>query len=291
MLFDIGTPGLWRLFDESAGLEQVATGFQFLEGPAWDGNESCLYFSDIPANTLYRWTEKEGAMIFRHPSGMSNGNALDAAGRLVTCEHATRRVSRAEPDGSVVALATRYAGKTLNSPNDIVARSDGSLYFTDPPYGRTARHGIEEPQELDFQGVYRLTPEGDLVLLLDDFNKPNGLAFSPDEKTLYIDDTGRMQIWAYDVRPDGNLAVGRKICQMERSQAFPGGFDGMKVDREGHIYITGPGGLWFLRPDGSILGRLRTPEVAANLAWGDGGKTLYITATSSLYRIRGLVGG
>jgi len=292
MMLDAHSPKFWDIFSQDAHIERVATGFQFLEGPVWDSKAGCLYFSDIPANILYHWTPGEGARVFRHPSGMANGNTLDLQGRLITCEHATRRVSRTEKDGSVVALATHYQGKTLNSPNDVVVKSDGSIYFTDPPYGRTARHGIEEPQELDFQGVYRILPDGSLILLVDDLEKPNGLAFSPDEKTLYIDDTGRMQLWAFEVKPDGSPGDRCLMAHMERSQEEPGGFDGLKVDVQGNIYLTGRGGIWVLQPDGTILGRLRTPEVAANLNWGDmDRKTLYITANTSLYRIRTLMGG
>lgn len=268
-----------RVVPEGARIEKLAGGFRFTEGPIWyDGG---LLFSDIPANQIKRWTPSGDLSTFREPSGNSNGLTLDREGRLIACEHGNRRVSRTGKDGKVVTLAERYDGKRLNSPNDAVVKSDGSIYFTDPPYGIRP-----EQQELSFQGVYRLTPDGKLTLLAQDFDRPNGLAFSPDEKVLYIaDSSSRMHVRAFDVRPDGTLANGRVFAEMKTGE--DGAPDGMKVDREGRLYCTGPGGVWVFAPDGKHLGTIKPPEVPANCAWGDAdGKTLYMTARTGLYRIR-----
>jgi sugar lactone lactonase YvrE len=270
-----------------AQVEKVAGGFQFTEGPVWDPH-GFLLFSDIPANIIYKWTPGASeAEVYRTPSGHSNGLTLDRAGRLLACEH-DRQVSRTERDGTIGTLADRYRGKRLNSPNDIVVRSDGSIYFTDPPYGLPRQ---EEGKELDFNGVYRLVPDGTLTLLDDSIVRPNGLAFSPDERTLYVDDSAGMHIRAFDVRPDGTLANGRLFAELKEAgkEGVP---DGMKVDVRGNVFCTGPGGIWIFSPGGELLGKIETPEVPANLAWGDADlKTLYITARTGLYRVRVQTGG
>jgi len=267
-------------------LEKIATGFVFTEGPIWDASQGCLFFSDIPANKMRKWTEAKGAELFREPSGKSNGLTLDKQGRLIACEHANRRVSRTEKDGTVATIADKYNGKKLNSPNDVVVKSDGSIYFTDPPYGLTAEFGNLGEQELPFQGVYRLSADGKtLTLLVDDFDKPNGLAFSPDESLLYIDDTDRAHVRVFDVKPDGTITSGRIFVELKGTE--PGAVDGMKIDSEGNAYVTGPGGISIFDPSGKKLGRIDVPEVAANIAWGDKDwKTLFITGSTSLYRIR-----
>ena len=266
--------------------EKIATGFVFTEGPIWDASQGCLFFSDIPANKMRKWTEAKGAELFREPSGKSNGLTLDKQGRLIACEHANRRVSRTEKDGTVATIADKYNGKKLNSPNDVVVKSDGSIYFTDPPYGLTAEFGNLGEQELPFQGVYRLSADGKtLTLLVDDFDKPNGLAFSPDESLLYIDDTDRAHVRVFDVKPDGTITSGRIFVELKGTE--PGAVDGMKIDSEGNAYVTGPGGISIFDPSGKKLGRIDVPEVAANIAWGDKDwKTLFITGSTSLYRIR-----
>ncbi|HGJ64928.1 TPA: SMP-30/gluconolactonase/LRE family protein [bacterium] len=279
-----------RKFDDivpkGAKLEKIATGFMFTEGPVWDEKNKCLYFSDIPANIMRKWSKDKGVEIIREPSGKSNGLTLDKQGRLIACEHANRRVSRTEKDGTVITIADKYNGKKLNSPNDVVVKSDGSIYFTDPPYGLSAEFGNLGEQELSFQGVYRLSPDGkDLTLLVDDFNKPNGLAFSPDESILYIDDTDEVHIRAFDVKPDGTIANGRLFVDL-RADA-EGNVDGMKVDSEGNIFVTSPGGVSVIDPEGNKLGVIEMPEISANVAWGeDDWKTLFITASTSVYKIK-----
>lgn len=266
-----------------AALERVATGFQFTEGPVWMP-EGYLLFSDIPANKIYKLVGDKGE-VYREPSGNSNGLTLDKKKRLIACEHGNRRVSR-EGDGKVIAIAERYEGKRLNSPNDAAVKSDGGIYFTDPTYGVAP-----ENRELDFQGVYRLSPKGELTLLTKDFLQPNGLVFSPDEKTLYIADSSkRKHIKAYDVKSDGTLANGRLFAEPKSDKS--GVPDGMKVDKKGNLYSTGPGGIWVYAPSGKLIGAIDTPEVPTNCAWGDRDrKTLYITAQKSIYRIRCRIGG
>jgi len=279
---------LQAILDDNAQVEKVAGDFQFTEGPLWHP-EGFLLFSDIPANTIYQWTPNKKPEIFRRPSGNANGNTLDREGRLLTAEHSNRRVSRTEKDGSIVTLASQYEGKRLNSPNDLVVKSEGSIYFTDPPYGIKP-----EQEELGFYGVYRLAPDGKLTLLVKDFVRPNGIAFSPDEKKLYVNDSEKGHIRVFDVKPDGTLENGQLFAEL-KDPSKKGVPDGMKVDQEGNVYSTGAGGIWVFSGSGNLLGILEVPEVAANLAWGDSlqdssasrdYKTLYITASNSLYRIR-----
>ncbi len=277
-----------QIIPEKAILEQVATGFGFTEGPLWCGDY--LLFSDIRRNRIVRFRMRsEGPEIttYRSPSGNSNGLTADRSGRLIVCEHSGRRVTRTEVDGSVSILAERYDGRRLNSPNDVVVRSDGSIYFTDPSFG------LGSPpkwKELSFNGVYRITPDGELVLLADDFKMPNGLAFSPDEDILYINDTTRNHIRAFDVSDNGGISNGRVFIKMEGEEI--GRPDGMKVDQQGNVYCTGPGGIWIMQPDGKCLGRVMMPEQPANFGWSDRDwKTLYITARTSIYRLRLLVAG
>lgn len=273
-----------RTLIEDGNPELLATGFQFTEGPIWQA-DGAVIFSDIPANRLYRWTLEGGAQLWREPTGNANGNTLDRQGRLLTCEHSGRRVSRTEADGTVATLVDRYQGKKLNSPNDIVVKSNGIIYFTDPPYGIKP-----EEQEQPCNGVYRVLPDGTLELLVDDFDRPNGLAFSPDESILYIDDSPRRHVRAFDVRADGTLTNSRIIADMDHPQ--PGSPDGMKIDEAGHLYVTGATGVWVFEANGELLGVITTPEGPANCAWGDEDrKSLYVTARTSLYRIRTKVAG
>jgi gluconolactonase len=275
-----------------AQLERVGTGFRFTEGPLWDPEEGSLLFSDIPADRICRWKEGARAGVFREPSGKSNGLTWDLDGSLLACEHARRRISRTLPGGRVVPVVERYQGRRLNSPNDLVVRSDGSIYFSDPPYGLTPEMGEPGEPEQPVNGLYRLPPGADEpVLLADDFDRPNGLAFSPNERLLYVADTPRYQVRVFEVLPDGTLAHSRVFAQFHAEQGV-GRPDGMKVDTEGNLYTTGPGGVWILNRAGELLAHLRFPERTANLAWGDDDfRSLYVTATSSVYRLRVLAPG
>ena len=273
------------ILDDSAKLEKLAGDFQFIEGPIWHP-DGFLLFSDIPANIIYKFASNQQVEVFRRPSGKANGNTLDKENRLLTAENENRRVSRTEKDGKVITLADRYEGKRLNSPNDLVVKSDGSIYFTDPSYGVS-----KDREELGFYGVYRLAADGKLTLLVQDLVLPNGLAFSPDEQKLYVNNSEAKYIAVYDVKPDGTVTNERLFADLK--DASQGGVpDGLKVDLEGNVYSTGPGGVWILSPDGKLLGKISVPETATNLAWGESDrKTLYITGSTSLYRIRLKIAG
>lgn len=269
----------------NAKVEKVAEGFKFTEGPVWHP-DGFLLFSDLPANTIYQWQPNGKTEIFRQPSGKANGNALDNSGRLITAEHENRRLSLTEKDGQIVTLVSHYQGKRLNSPNDLVVKSDGSIYFTDPPFGIKP-----EQEELGFYGVYRLAPDGTLTLLVDDFVRPNGIALSPDETKLYVNDSQQGRIRVFEVKADGTLDNGKLFAKL-KPPSKAGAADGMEVDIKGNVYSTAPGGIWIFSPDSSLLGILEIPEPPANLAWGnEDDRTLYITAKSSLYRIRLQVSG
>jgi len=285
--------GLHDLVADNAPLERVAGGFAFTEGPVWRGNY--LLFSDIPNKRIARWRRlAEGPELTTYATGMSNGLTLDRRGQVLAAEHDGRRVTRVADDGTRTVLAERFEGKRLNSPNDIVVRSDGSIYFTDPPYGvEPGVRGGSRPagwwtkpipgKEQSSNGVYRLAPDGTLHLVADDFTLPNGLAFSPDESLLYIDDSAQKHIRAFNVRPDGALADSRILLDMASED--PGAPDGLKVDLAGNVFCTGPGGVWVCRADGTLLGRIVLPELPANLAWGEDGSVLFITARTSIYRL------
>jgi len=266
--------------------ERLGTGFLFTEGPVWHSTGEFLLFSDMPGDHLRRWSAADGITTFRKPCNKSNGLTYDGQGRLLTCEHATSHVTRTEPDGRIVSIATHYRGKQLNSPNDIVVKRDGGVYFTDPPYGRAEFYGVKREQELDFQGVYRLGPDPrGPELLVDDFDRPNGLCFSLDERRLFINDTARKHIRVFEVTPAGTLRDGQVWAETKGDK--PGAPDGMKIDSAGNVYCCGPGGIHVFDADANLREVIETPERAANFAWGDDDlKSLFITASTSLYRIR-----
>lgn len=281
----IDNDDLEAIIAPDAEVEKIAGGFEFTEGPVWHP-DGFLLFSDIPANTIYRWQPNGKTEIFRQPSGKANGNALDILDRLITAEHENRRLSLTEKDGQIVTLASHYQEKRLNSPNDLVVKSDGSIYFSDPPFGIKA-----EREELGFYGVYRLAPDGTLSLLVDDFVRPNGIALSPDETKLYVNDSQEGHIRVFNIKADGTLDDGKLFAKL-KPPSKAGAADGMEVDIKGNVYSTAPGGIWIFDPDSELLGIIETPEPPANLAWGNEDfQTLYITAKTSLYRIRLKVSG
>ena len=274
-----------------AELQRVATGFMFTEGPLWHPTGRFLLFSDMPGNIIRRWTASGGVTPFRQPSDMTNGMTYDRQERLLTCEHATSRVTRTEADGSLTVLATHYDGKQLNSPNDIVVGRDGAIYFTDPIYGRVEYYGVPREPELAFRGVYRIDPrDGALTLLAEDFSQPNGLCFSPDEKRLFVNDTERANIRVFDVGADGALS-GDRVFAVTSGEG-EGAPDGLKIDSAGNVYCSGPGGVHVFDPEGVCLGVIRVPEPVANFTLGgDDYRSLFITASTSLYRIQVQVPG
>lgn len=275
------------LFPGNAKLRRIAGGFGFTEGPVWLPGENALLFSDIPGNRIYRWEPNGKLSIYREPSHNSNGLTLDPLGRLIACEHGTRRVTRTELDGSIKVLADSYQGKPLNSPNDVVTARDGTIFFTDPPYGIRP-----DQQELPYQGVYRITTEGELECLSRDFDRPNGLCFNLDETSLFVDDSSsRCHIRQVVNATAGTPNEAKVWFEMSRP-GLSGDPDGMKLDQHGRLFCTGPEGVWVFSPDGAHLGTIRLPELPANLAWGDeDGKGLYITARTSVYHLRTEHGG
>lgn len=284
-------PDFWRLVEPQAQLDRLGDGFQFLEGPAWHVGRQALVFSDIIGDTLYQWDANRGVQVLRQPSHMANGNTFDLQGRLLSCEHAASRVSRTGGDGQCQILAAHYQGKELNSPNDIVVKGDGSIYFTDPNFGRRERVGVPRMQELTFQGVYRLQPEsGELTLLTDDFANPNGLCFDLTEERLFVNDSPRGHIRVFDVKVDGSLEGGQ--VWVEVRGAGLGVPDGMKIDAAGNLYCCGAGGVHVFDPEANPLGLIGMPEQTANFVWGDTDLySLYLTASTGLYRLRMLQRG
>lgn len=288
---DVHDKRLYDIFAENAEIETIASGHRFLEGPAWHPYERHLRFSDILANATLQWSAAAQQSVYRANSHMANGNTYDRRGRLLSCHHASSRVTRMDDDETMTVLAARFQGKELNSPNDIVVKSDGAIYFTDPPYGREGKVGIPRDCALDFHGVYRLDP-GDkaLTLLAQDFNRPNGLCFSPDEALLYINDTPESHIRVFDVAADGTLTNGRLFAQTAGDG--PGGPDGMKVDSAGNLYCCAAGGLHVFAADGAFLGRLRTPMQVTNFTFGDENLCgIYLTGITTLYRVPARIAG
>jgi gluconolactonase len=306
-----------QIVPENTVMEKVGSGFTWVEGPVWINNDYLL-FADITSNSIRKWTPKSPATIFMQPSGYrgtvpyggpepgSNGMTIDVHGRLTVAGHAQRDVWRMEsfdPHGQVTILADAYMGKRLNSPNDVVYKSDGSLYFTDPPYGLPTQGDNDPSKQLQVNGVYRIPNalsqkpgtqpnRGQLQLLIRDLSRPNGIAFSPDEKYLYVSNSGPQKAWMrYQVKADGTVTDAKIFCDAS-SDSRPGVPDGMKVDQKGNIYGSGPGGIWIFSPEGKHLATVLMPEKVSNVAWGgEDRKTLYITATSSIYRVKLRIAG
>ncbi len=271
--------GFADIVPEGAMVEKAATGFQFTEGPVW-GPDGLLYFSDIPANTIYRMDSAGHVAVFLRPSEKANGLAVNADGNLIACRHDGRDVVRITPEKVVTVLAERFNGGRFNSPNDCTVASDGAIYFTDPSYGLGDRQ-----REQTCEGVYRISARGEITRVVDDMTRPNGLGISPDGKTLYVADSARKVIRAYTIAQDGNVSGGRDLASLEtKKEGVP---DGMTLDEDGNIYCAAGGGVWIFSPAGEHLGTIETPEVPANCTFGGAEyKTLYITARTSVYYIR-----
>ena len=290
-------PEMLELIAEDAEVERLGTGFTYTEGPLWHP-DGYLLFSDMPGDVRRRWDEESGVTEVANPSNKGNGMTWDLDGRLLVCEHVTSSLVRMNPDGTGSgreALATHYDGRELNSPNDVIVKFDGSIYFTDPTYGRMPGFGLEREQELDFQGVYRLPAGGgELELVVDDFAQPNGLCFTADESLLYINDTDRAHIRVFEVGSDGSLSGGDVLADGIGTGELESGelVDGMKLDEPGNIWVTGPKGVWVFSPEGEHLGVLVVPENVGNLNWGGPDwNWLFIPASTSMYRVQTKVSG
>jgi gluconolactonase len=292
-------PYLGLLLPLDARIEKLAGGFKWAEGPVWMKHGGYLLFSDVPNNVVFKWQEGEKTHEFLMPSGYtgsverggepgSNGLTVDSKGHLVLCQHGDRQIGRLEKNGKVTSLARYYNFRRFNSPNDLVYKSNGDLYFTDPPYG-LLKNNDDPAKELNFNGVFRLKPNGDVTLLTSELTFPNGIAFSPDEKTLYVAVSDpKKAVWmAYDVKADGTLGQGRVFKDVtDQTKDRKGLPDGMKVDKQGNLWASGPGGILIMTPEGKQLGTLATGVATGNCAWGDDGSTLYITADTFLCRVK-----
>jgi len=282
-------------------IELLASGFEWSEGPLWiqEAGGGYLLFSDIPRNSVMKWQEGADVTLFMKPSGYtgvadygrepgSNGLTLDLQGRIIFCEHGDRRISRLEKDGGKKTLVDSYQGKRLNSPNDAVVKSNGDIYFTDPPYGLPKRYE-DQRRELNFCGVFRLATSGELTLLTKEMTRPNGIAFSPEEKVLYVaqSDSKNPIIKAFPVKPDGTLGRGKVLYNFASlTRKYPGSPDGLKVDQQGNLFATGPGGVYVITPKGKLLGRVHTGKATSNCAWGNDGSVLYMTVDDCLCRLK-----
>ncbi len=289
-----------KLVPMNVNVERIVSGRAWVEGPVWNRKEDYLLFSDIPTNSIIKWQEGKGTSVFLKPSGYtgkapfdgpepgSNGLAFDPDGRLVSAEHGDRRIGRLEKTGKKITLVDRYEGKRINSPNDVVFKSNGDLYFTDPPFGLPKSY--DDPRkETPFQGVYKFSKDGKLTLLTKDIKAPNGIAFSPDEKKLYISNADSLNaVWmVFEVKADGTIENGKVLFNATTwAKTKPGVPDGMKVDREGNIFAAGPGGIHVISPDGKHLGSIETGVPTGNLAWGEDGSSLFITSNTNVYRLK-----
>jgi gluconolactonase len=301
MPVQVNSPAVLELVDEDVELERLGTGFTFTEGPLWNP-AGFLLFSDMPGDVRRRWDAETGVTEVANPSNKGNGMTFDLDGRLVVCEHVTSSVVRMDPDGTGAnreVIASHYGDKELNAPNDVVVKSDGAIYFSDPTYGRMPGFGIEREQDLDYQGVYRIPPGGgDTQLLADDFGQPNGLCFSTDESLLYVNDTEKAHIRVFDVQPDGTIANSRVLADGIGTGSLEVGdlVDGMKLDERGNIWVTGPGGVCVFDAQGEHIGTVEVPEPVGNVNWarppgGPDWNWLFIAASTSVYRIQTKVSG
>lgn len=293
-------PKFDKLVPPNVIVERIVSGRQWVEGPVWNRKESYLLFSDVPNNSVIKWQEGKGTSVFLKPSGYtgkapfgglepgSNGLTFDHDGLLILAQHGNRRIARLEKNGKQTTLVDRFQGKKINSPNDVVLRSNGDLYFTDPPFGLPK--SFDDPRkETPFQGVYKYSKDGKLALLTREIKAPNGIAFSPDEKRLYISNADPMNaVWmVYDVRSDGAIANGRVLFNATAwTNSKPGVPDGMKVDKEGNIFGAGPGGIHVISPDGKHLGSIETGAPTGNVAWGEDGSSLFVTSNSNVFRLK-----
>jgi gluconolactonase len=291
-------PKFGGLMDEYSPVRQLGTGFTFTEGPIWHPLEKHLLFSDMPADVRRKWTPDGRIAEIMKPSNKGNGMTYDADLNLLVCEHATSSVARFRPNGAREVMCSHFEGKELNSPNDICVKSDGSIYFTDPTYGRMPHYGVERPLQQGFQGVYMLKPghrPGDEPMLVSDrymFSQPNGLCFSPCERWMWVNDTEQANIRMFDVAPDGRLVNGRIFATGIKDTLKPGVPDGMKADIHGNVFVTAPGGVWVYSFEGALIGKIEVPEQVANLHWGDDDwQTLYFCAGTTLFSTRMKVRG
>ncbi len=294
---DAKSDAIYELVEEGSEIEKLATGFTFTEGPIWHPTEQYLLFSDMPGDVRRKYTPDGTVVEMMRPANKCNGMTYDGDLNLLVCEHVTSSLVRERPDGRRETLAYHWDGKYLNSPNDVCVRSDGTIYFSDPWYGRFAGFGIERERELGWQGIFRIPPGGgqdELALALheNEFDMPNGLCFSPDESLLYVNDTPRAHIKVWDVEADGSLVNGRMFFEGVGTGVIEEGIpDGMKCDERGNIWVTGPGGVWVISPAAVHLGTIEVPENVGNMTWGDADwHTLYIPSSTSLYSIRTKVG-
>lgn len=293
-------PRFDKVVPANVRIEKVAGDHKWVEGPVWNPKEGFLLFSDIPANAIYKWQQGKGESLFLKPSGYtgkapfegpepgSNGLTYDSDGRLVLAEHGDRRIARLDKNGRKTTLVDRFEGKRINSPNDLVFKSNGDLYFTDPPFG-LPKSFDDAHKELPFQGVYRYSKDGKLTLLTKDLKAPNGIAFSPDEKKIYVSNADMNNaVWmVYDVKTDGTIANGRTLLDATTwTKTKPGVPDGMKIDKDGNLFAAGPGGIHVIAPDGTHLGSIETGVATGNLAWGEDGSTLFITSSRTVYRLK-----
>jgi len=290
-------PALAALIDPAAQLRCIGSGYQFTEGPVWSGADDCLYFSDIPGDVRWRWSEAGGMSVARQPTFKANGMALDVDGNLIVCEQVTSCLVRWLADGARELLAFHHGGKYLNSPNDVVVRArDGGIYFTDPDYGRWNDWiGCERTRDLDYRGLYRVPHGGgetELLVEPGEFDQPNGLCFSPDETLLYVNDSARCHVKVFDVAADGTIANGRLLHEgIGTGVPRSGNVDGMECDELGNVWVTGTGGVWVLSPAGEKLGVIAAPEVVGSLCWGGSAmRSLFLMTSTTAHVVETLVG-